>query len=348
MAENAVKVSIVVPNYNHAAFLGRRMDSILAQTYTDYEIILLDDASTDGSRKVIEAYRDKANIRIQYRESNSGNTFVQWNAGVRMARGEYIWIAESDDYSSNRFLEKLVDILDQNPSVGLAYCQSYKVDESDRVVGMQTAYAADLDVNHWRQSYVNRGVDECVRYLVMKNTIPNASAVIFRKSVYEAVGGADEDSVLSGDWKLWVDMLRVSDVAFTSMLLNYQRFHIGTVRAKTDRMGKRISDGFWMIRYIDERFDLPEGRVEEAVGYTLGVWARSVCSGTLRPVVSGSLALRRECRALFAGVSCSFAWALSSRVMYLGGRIAIIARKAVFRQIGRPLRAFYRMLLRPL
>jgi glycosyltransferase involved in cell wall biosynthesis len=89
------KVSVVVPNYNHARFLRKRVDSILGQTFQDFELILLDDCSTDDSRSVLSKYADDPRVRIEFNEVNSGSTFKQWNKGVWLAHGEYVWIAES-------------------------------------------------------------------------------------------------------------------------------------------------------------------------------------------------------------------------------------------------------------
>src|ERR1039457_1590707 len=102
------KVSIVVPNYNHARFLPHRLDSVLGQTFQDFELILLDDCSTDESRSILSQYGGDPRVRIEFNVVNSGSTFKQWNKGVRLAREEYVWIAESDDYADERLLEKLV------------------------------------------------------------------------------------------------------------------------------------------------------------------------------------------------------------------------------------------------
>jgi len=99
-------VSVIVPNYNHARYLRRRVDSILAQTYSDFELILLDDCSTDHSREILASYRDNPKVRVEFNAKNSGTPFKQWNKGVQMARGRYIWIAESDDYADFRFLAR--------------------------------------------------------------------------------------------------------------------------------------------------------------------------------------------------------------------------------------------------
>src|SRR3989442_15683408 len=104
--EVATTGSVIVPNYNHASFLRLRIESVLVQTYQDYEVILLDDCSTDNSREILASYRNNPKVRIEYNERNSGGVFKQWNKGVRMARGRYIWIAESDDYADACFLAR--------------------------------------------------------------------------------------------------------------------------------------------------------------------------------------------------------------------------------------------------
>src|SRR3984893_17231816 len=106
-AVNQPKVSVIIPNYNHAAYLRQRIDTVLRQTYQDFEVILMDDCSTDDSRTIISEYSSDPRIRIELNETNSGSTFRQWKKGIALARGEYIWIAESDDYSDERFLEQL-------------------------------------------------------------------------------------------------------------------------------------------------------------------------------------------------------------------------------------------------
>src|SRR5580698_2020180 len=114
-------VSVIIPNYNHARFLRRRIDSVLSQTFQDFEVILLDDCSTDESRSILALYSADPRVRIEFNETNSGSTFKQWNKGVRLARGKYVWIAESDDYADARLLERLVAVLDNQPEATFAY-----------------------------------------------------------------------------------------------------------------------------------------------------------------------------------------------------------------------------------
>src|SRR5690606_15755367 len=122
------KVSIIVPNYNHAPFLKDRLDSIFCQDFEDYEVILMDDCSTDGSREILESYKDHGKVtQLVLNEKNSGSTFRQWKKGIELAKGEYIWIAESDDVADSKLVEVLVERLDEDATVGLAYCQSWVI-----------------------------------------------------------------------------------------------------------------------------------------------------------------------------------------------------------------------------
>ena len=200
------KVSVVVPNYNHARFLPKRIESILRQTYQDFELILLDDCSTDDSRAILRTYAGDPRVRLEFNEVNSGSPFKQWNKGVRLAQGKYVWIAESDDYADPRLLERLVAILEADPTVAYAYCRSWRVTEDDRKDGFGDFYLAYLDASRWTTDYCADGHDECRDYFIHQNAVPNASGVVFRREIYERVGGADESLRLCGDWKLWAAM----------------------------------------------------------------------------------------------------------------------------------------------
>ncbi len=128
------KVTVITPNYNHARYLPQRLESILNQTFQDFELIILDNASTDNSREVIESYKKDPRVRAIFNAENNGSTFKQWNLGLSHANGEYIWFAESDDYADPTLLATLVDRLDRHPNVGLAFCQSWAVDEDSNIL----------------------------------------------------------------------------------------------------------------------------------------------------------------------------------------------------------------------
>lgn len=235
------KVSVIVPNYNHARYLRQRLQSILDQTFEDFDLTYLDDASSDDSNAVFAEFDREARIKAIYNESNSGSPFKQWNKGVRATTGEYIWIAESDDVADPNFLATLVPILDKNPDVGLAYCQSCQIDTNNVIVNQSmNRWFKDMSPDRWTRDFVTNGKVECQQYLISRNTIPNASAVLIRRSVYEAIGGAEEMLSLSGDWMTWIRMLLKSDIAFCAQILNSFRTHRLSVRSRSVLDGTEI------------------------------------------------------------------------------------------------------------
>lgn len=216
-------VSVIVPNYNHANFLALRLESILEQSFEDFELIFLDDASTDNSIEVFNRFSHDRRIRQFLNTENSGSPFVQWNRGMKLAVGDYIWIAESDDFSGRNFLEQLVKRLDDNPAVGVAYCHSWIVAGSGEKQKKLHSYEEVLGSARWSQDYIANGRDEVLNFLAIKNTIPNASGVLFRKSVLERGPMAPEDMKLCGDWMFWINLLQRSDIAYVAEPMNFFR-----------------------------------------------------------------------------------------------------------------------------
>jgi hypothetical protein len=253
------KVSIVVPNYNHARFLPQRLDSIMGQTFEDFELILLDDCSTDDSRSILAEYGRDPRVRIELNQVNSKNPFKQWNKGVRLAQGEYVWIAESDDYADERLLERLAARLDAEPKAAFAYCRSRRV-LHDRVDGFVDPLLPAKEPDRWTRDYCADGHEECCNYLVRCNTVPNASAVVFRNAVYHSVGGADESLHLCGDWKLWAAMALSRKVVYLAEPLNYFRFHDASVRNLSQH---RDAEASRVESWIVEKATLPEFRTSD-------------------------------------------------------------------------------------
>jgi glycosyltransferase involved in cell wall biosynthesis len=243
-------VSVIVPNYNHARFLPRRIGSILKQSFQDFELILLDDCSGDESRSILSRCATDPRVRIEFNDTNSGSTFKQWNKGVRLARGKYVWIAESDDYADERFLERLVAVLEIDPAVAFAYCRSWQVSDEDQLTGFADGYLDYLDIHRWKADFCVDGLDECRNYMVCSNTVPNASAVVFRRAVFESIGGTDESLRLCGDWKLWVAMALKGKIAYLGEALNYFRVHDKTVRNITREQGLDVAEDLQVARWI--------------------------------------------------------------------------------------------------
>jgi GT2 family glycosyltransferase/SAM-dependent methyltransferase len=251
------KVSIIIPNYNHARYLRQRIDSVLGQTYQDFEVILLDDCSTDESRSIVSEYANDPRVRLEFNEENSGSSFKQWNKGVRLARGEYVWIAESDDYADTRFLERLVVVLEGEPENSFVYCRSWRVAADGRASGFADPELSTSVRQRWTADYSADGRTECRTYMIYCNTVPNASAVLFRKTTYERVGGADESLRLCGDWKLWASMAMRGRIAYVAEPLNYYRSHDESVSNRSKGTGVWTTEGYEIGQWIRLQFEIP-------------------------------------------------------------------------------------------
>lgn len=219
-------VSVIVPNYNHANFLRERLDSILNQTYQDFELILLDDCSTDASVEVLSEYATHASVtHFVVNDQNSGSPFAQWELGVSLARGEFIWIAESDDVAEPAFLAQMVPLLSVRKNVVLAYCRSEVIDHAGKRKGDVPWCVSMPDVN-LTSDYETRGVDEIQRRLAFYDSIPNTSAVLLRRAALSRIQ-LPVGMICCGDWITWIRILRLGDVVYLSRQLNLYRSHLG-------------------------------------------------------------------------------------------------------------------------
>jgi glycosyltransferase involved in cell wall biosynthesis len=282
------KVSIIVPNYNHARFLERRIGSILAQTFQDFELILLDDASTDDSRDILRRFASSdTRIRTDFNAANSGSPFHQWNKGIALAQAPYVWIAESDDVATPDFLQRLLPVLEHDPSLALVYCRSMKIDEQERPLEMVDRSIArrripHIDAARWENDFVNNGPDECLSYLFFLNTIPNASAVLFRRDLYLRSGGADSSYRLCGDWWLWVNMLQLGGIAHVAQPLNHYRTHPSTVRSVTERNGQLFIEEYRLMQCMLSRLTIPQNMLDIALQAVASRWIQpALAQGTL-------------------------------------------------------------------
>jgi glycosyltransferase involved in cell wall biosynthesis len=205
------------------------MDSIFNQTYRDYEVIILDDRSDDNSREILQHYQLRPEVsHCVFNERNSGSPFRQWKKGVDHANGHYIWIAESDDFCEPTFLERLVPILDADPSVGIAFCDIHLTDAGGNVIPRY--FKGGFRKEILLSSFKMEGVKVIRELLAIKNVIPNASAVVFRKNVFNKIPNTYQEFRFVGDWLVWVLMLQYCDLFYLAEKLSYFRSHDRSTR----------------------------------------------------------------------------------------------------------------------
>lgn len=238
------KVSIIVPNYNHAKYLNKRLDSIFNQTYQDFEVILLDDCSSDSSLSILNEYSSHPRVSHFIRnQANSGTPFVQWEKGIELAEGEYIWIAESDDWSDCRFLEKLVPIMSDD-RVGLVYSDSYWIDDEDRIKESKS---------HLSQSFRSSGIDMLRKEMCNRCTIQNVSAVLWKSSFIKKCPTHFSDFKHCIDWLFYVEMLLIPvDIVFLGEKLNYFRWYHNSFSQKAAKQGSWIIEGIRILDLISQ------------------------------------------------------------------------------------------------
>ena len=225
-------VSVIVPNYNHERFLTDRLDCIYNQTVQDFEVILLDDCSSDGSISILKRYAShKKTTHYLVNNLSPKGTFIQWEKGIELAQGSFIWIAESDDSCQPEFLENLIVPLLNDDSIGLSFCQSKRMNADGEITGNWLTHTQDYNNNIFVDDFILNGTYFIERYLIHKNVIPNVSAVLFRsKSLKEILPLIQKPFFrYNADWFYYIQILIHYKVAFISLSLNNFRYHDNSV-----------------------------------------------------------------------------------------------------------------------
>lgn len=220
-------VSVIIPNYNHAPFLKDRIDSVLVQTFEDFEVILLDDASTDNSREILEQYRSSPFVKeILYNETNSGLPYSQWQKGLTKVSGQWIWVAESDDIADPGFLEKMIQLQQRHTETALLYCDSRMIFDNDNEPVFYSALKNKVfKTGKWNSEYLADGITEINEALKWKCTINNASGVLFRRDVLTEFLPLIIDYRYHGDWMLYLQIALRHKIAYLPEALNTYREH---------------------------------------------------------------------------------------------------------------------------
>jgi hypothetical protein len=179
-------------------------------------------------------------LRIVAAERNSGSVFRQWQRGVALARGDYVWIAEADDLADALFLERVLPPLVAGDAV-MAYAQSRQIDGDGQLLANDyLEYVAEFGADRWTAPFVAGLEDELDHGLAVKNTIPNVSAVVFRRDVLREVLSAELEAIcgyrVAGDWLAYLHVLERGRLAFVPEALNLHRRHAASVTLGGDNL----------------------------------------------------------------------------------------------------------------
>jgi glycosyltransferase involved in cell wall biosynthesis len=208
------KVSVIIPAYNRAHLLPECLESVLAQSFQDFEIIVVDDGSTDNTHEIVSTFPAK----YAWQE-NQGPPGAR-NRGIELAHGEYVAFLDSDDALLQDALEKGVEVLDKHPEAAFSHGQAYLMDENSRIYGLTSP--------HLKYSSVRDGREEITDYLIFGNHV-TSSTVMFRRSCLDEVGRCNP-AFRSGsvDLDLWLRLAKRYAVAYIAEPLAKFRSHSGS------------------------------------------------------------------------------------------------------------------------
>ncbi len=212
-------VSVIIPAYNATAFLGETLDSVLAQTYPNLEIIVVDDGSTDATPELLDSYGDR--IRV-LRQANAGQAAAR-NHGAREARGELLAFLDSDDLWDPDKIARQVELLGRFPAALAVYCDHRTIDAQGRPVASNAA----LDYP--------RASGDMLRALLLGCCIITPGLVLLRRHAFDASGGFDEAPLMRGheDYALWLRLATQGSFVYSpDTLVSYRRHKQQATRQK--------------------------------------------------------------------------------------------------------------------
>ncbi len=213
---NTPKVSVGIPVYNAERYIGPAIESVLSQTFTDFELIVSDDESTDGTEKIIRSFQDPR-IRYIKNEDNKFKAPGNFNNCIRHSNGEYIYIFHADDLMLPENLAEKVRFLDKHENVGMVHSNIYRIDSDGNVTD-----------THWVKDYSEDTIfngPEYFEMMIAGNNLVCAPAVMVRRECYEKIGDFDKTLSHTCDWEMWMRISLFYDVAYLAKPLVCYRWH---------------------------------------------------------------------------------------------------------------------------
>lgn len=235
-------VSVVFTSYNHREFLNQALESLVNQTYKDFELIIVDDCSTDGSQEIIKSFftRYPELIKLFLLEKNTGSYVKASNFGASHANGDYLLFAQCDDYSKENQIESLLETFSYNSTIGVAFSKSNLVDRNGFYLGDDYEFRSSA----FKRACKKNTMISCRKmrkFLTHSCVIPNLSAAMIKKDLYLLNGGLSEKYLMAADWAFWFEMSENTDFFYISAPLNNFRQHDKTIRKNT-KLTKQIGE----------------------------------------------------------------------------------------------------------
>ena len=248
-----ISFSVIIVTYNHAAYLEERIASVMAQTYPHFEVIFMDDASTDGSQTIIERYRHHLKVsHLRLNKTNNGYQSHNWQQAIQLAAHSWIWIAEGDDVADPQFLEKAAEVL-SNRQPALYYTDAYKLEEGkQKTESLLYSRIKDsfFQTRHWNSDYGEDGHTELDSYHKYVCIVNNVSAAIFpRQAALEVLAHFPHKRFYS-DWLFFAQLMERLPVQYVAKPMTGYRAYPQSHFGKTGNdVAKRV-ECFEMLNYF--------------------------------------------------------------------------------------------------
>ena len=210
---NSPRVSVILPTYNHKAMLPASIQSLLGQTFQNFELIIVNDGSTDGTREYLDGLND-AHIRVIHQDNKKLPGAL--NTGFSQAKGDYLTWTSDDNFCGPLYLEALAAALDSTPEAGFAYSAFAWVDEQGNITG------------------IHRDQDFTYHHVLVNN--PGNCSFMYRRSVQERLGLYDTQLEGAEDWDMWIRMVEKFQVVYVPEVLYYYRLHGDTMTALKQKL----------------------------------------------------------------------------------------------------------------
>lgn len=277
-----LKVTAIVPNYNHAKYLPQRIESIINQTYPLIDIIILDDCSTDNSREIIEDYVQKhpGRVRSIFAAKNSGNVFRQWQSGHSQATGDIVWICESDDFCEPTFVERAIRAF-RDPSVMLSFGSVQYTNTAGEFVEGLDDYREECEPGIWDRTTVRPASEWFCNSFGVKNVIPNVGGSLWRRfHIPEDIWIQASKFKIMGDWFLYSVVAGGGQIAYEPTAVSYFRIHPNNTSGKKAQSDPLYYEEYFRVmRLLKSKWPIPEETINRFLGEAYKNFRRSRVSG---------------------------------------------------------------------
>ena len=207
---NKPQVSIITPLYNGERYIAEAIESALKQTFDDFELLIVNDGSTDSSREIVEHYLDDP--RVRYFEKENGGVASARNFALQKAKGEWIGFLDQDDMWLPHKLEQQIDYINKNPEISLLHSPQIYVDSDG------------CTIHHYPKDFVKKISGFCFKELFEGNKIAVLSVLVKKESL-DQIGGFSVENSRADDYQVWLEISYCSQLGFTEDALVKYRVH---------------------------------------------------------------------------------------------------------------------------